>query len=362
MELIVLAVIIFAVYKTVRARRKNAREAEESRKKFAELNKLSPEEERAAQAWSVYRNAPSEAAMRLLEEAAAADTNHWNMDFLMGIRCDTGIDGVPVDRERAQSWYERALAKAKSYGSDRYVKDMETFLDYYRRPYGNFQRPDSRVEQTRRLETALLLCVGCADGSGGVLRCNMRGGVDGYALDFSAAMRIIRQMPGHSPMVLRLLEDYDAIAKSNPILGMQPEERRERFHGFLKLLPNTKHLSAPGTDYHCFLYGLLIQTNNTPYYGLLKEFIESDLKFTMETAYVKYFAWAIEAGSAEGMYMQFQELDAFRRVYRWDDSRAASHCRDVFLEYTGNKGWDDGAKWLAEKFYPGAEKDEWVFD
>ena len=46
----------------------------------------------------------------------------------------------------------------------------------------------------------------------------------------------------------------------------------------------------------------------------------------------------------------------------WDDSRAASHCRDVFLEYTGNKGWDDGAKWLAEKFYPGAEKDEWVFD
>ena len=49
MELIVLAVIIFAVYKTVRARRKNARESEESRKKFAELNKLSPEEERAAQ-------------------------------------------------------------------------------------------------------------------------------------------------------------------------------------------------------------------------------------------------------------------------------------------------------------------------
>lgn len=42
MELIILAVIIFAVYKTVRARRKNAREAEESRKKFAELNKLSP--------------------------------------------------------------------------------------------------------------------------------------------------------------------------------------------------------------------------------------------------------------------------------------------------------------------------------
>ena len=362
MELIILAVIIFAVYKTVKARRKNAKEAEEQRKKFAEFNKLSPEEERATQAWSVYRNAPSEASMRLLEEAVAADTNHWNMDFMMGIRCDTGIDGVPADRERAKRWYEKALAKAKAHGSERYVKDMETFLDYYRRPYGNFKNPDSRAEQTRRIQTALLMCVHCSDGEGGILYCNERNGIVGYALSFPEALRIIRQLPGHSPAVLHLLEDYDTTAKASSITGVPVEKRRERFNEFLKFVPNNKRLSDKGTDYRFFLFGLLFLTDKTPYYGLLKEFIESDLKFTMETAYVKYFAWAIEAGSAEGMYMQFQELDAFRRVYRWDDSRAASHCRDVFLEYTGNKGWDDGAKWLAEKFYPGAEKDEWVFD
>lgn len=313
-------------------------------------------------AWSVYQHNPSAETMQAFEAATANDAKHWSMDLMMGLRYDAGLDGVPVDRERSKVWYARALAKAKDFGVQKYVQDLEKFLAYYSRPYGNFKHPDSRVGQTRRLETALLMCVSCVDGSGGILRCNMRGGVDGYALDFSAAMRLIRQMPGHSPMVLQLLEDYDAIAKSNSTLGMQPEERRERFHAFLKLLPNTQQLSAPGTDYHCFLYGLLLRTNDTPYYGLLREFIESDLKFTMETAYVKYFAWAIEAGSAEGMYMQFQELDAFRRVYHWDDSKADFMCRDVFLEYTGNMGWDDGAKWLAEKYYPGTEKDEWVFD
>lgn len=361
MPIIIIIVLILVIF-IVRARRKNAREFEEHMAQFNEAHKLTPEQEQVIKAWNAYQSEPGAEAMQAFEAATDADAKHWSMDFMMGIRYDIGLDGVPADPERSKVWYAKALAKAKNFGEPKYVQSLEKFLAYYNRPYGNFKHPDSRGEQTRRLETALLMCADCVDGSGGILRCNRRGGVDGYAIDFSAAMQIIRQMPGHSPMVLQLLGDYDAIAKSNSTLGMQPEERRERFHGFLKLLPNTKQLSAPETDYHCFLFGLLIQTNCTPYFGLLKEFIESDLKFTMETAYVKYFAWAIESGSAEGMYMMFEELDAFRRVYHWDDSKADFQCRDVFLEYTGNRGWDDGAKWLAEKFYPGSEAGEWVFD
>lgn len=362
MELIILAIIIFAVYRTIKARRKNAREAAEHRKKFEELNKMSPEEERAVQAWRAYRNAPGEASMRLLEEAVAADTKHWNIDFMMGLRYDAGLDGVPYDKERAKSWYEKALAKAKSYGSDRYVKDMERFLDYHHRPYGNFINPNIQQEQTRRLETALLMCVHFSAGEGGILYCNERNGMVGYALTFPDAMNMIRRLPGHSPAVLQLMQDYDAHVKASPILGQPVEERRERFNRFLRFQPNPKRLSDPGADYHFFLFGLLYLTDNTPYLGMLREFVEADLKFSVELAYVKHFAWSIEAGSAEGMYMQFRQLDAFRRVYHWDDSKADFMCRDVFLDYTGKKGWDDGAKWLAEKYYPGSEADEWVFD
>ncbi len=359
---LVIIILLLIVFWTLNERRKNARKQKEAQERWKELSKPSPEEEKKTLAWQTYRDNPCEETLQAFEEAVAADVKHWITDFIMGIRYDAGIDGFPFDRARAQSWYAKARAKATGYGVEDYVRELDRFFEYYNRPYGNFKNPDIRSEQTRRLQTALLMCVHCTDGEGGILYANRYNGVRDYIMDLPGAIRMIRQMSGHSPLIIKLLEDYKAQAESSPVLGVPVEERRAQFNDFLKYAPSQKSLSEPGMDYRFFIFGLLTLTDRTPYFGLLREFIENDAKVSTETACVRYFGWAVEGGSAEGIYMALKEQDAFGRVYNWDDSKADYELRDLLLEYTGNVGWSESAKRMAEEFFPGTEEKDWIFD
>lgn len=362
-KLLLILVVLYFVISTLIARRKNDKKRAEEHARYQELTRTTPEEERKNEAWRAYDANPCEETLQAYEDAIAADTKHWVTDFIMGIRYDTGIEGYPFDPERAQTWYAKARAKAEKFGDKEFIEDLNKFFTYYNRPYGNFKDLDIRSEHTRRIETCLVMCVSgiAGGGSGGIIACNIHNGYRGYVLRVADAISKIKEMPGHSPMILQLLEDYKAESEASSVLGLPAEECRQRYNSFLNTyVPDNSRLSERGMDYRFFIFALLVLTDKTPYWGKLRRFAEE--RGSVEKFYVKFFAWAIEGGSAEAVYMMLSNQEAFRRVYNWSNDSADYHLRNTFTDYVGGVGWTKTAQRMAEEFFPGTEKDDWLFD
>lgn len=357
-QIIFILFIIFVVYIFMQ-RRKNAKICAEETAKHIQAHKSTPEEDAANQALKRYRDNPCEETRKALEAALDADTNHWQTDFILALRFDTGIDGFPLNREYAQTWYKRALAKAKSFGSSQYIRDLEKFFTYYDRPYGNYKDLNPDVEQARRIQTCLLLCSSRL----GIISCRIRSSAEGYILDHSNAIRMIRQLPSHSPMVIRLLEDYQKEAQLGNHGVMEPAEQNQRFNAFLKLQPDPGRMQEPYTDYHFFLFGMFALMNDpTPYYGRLRKLWEDELQTSLEKAYVQYFLWGLSGGSSECMYMLLKERAAVEKIKNWDKTASDYNYNDFFMEYTGNVGWPGYAQKMAAEFFPGTDEHNWILD
>ncbi len=367
MELLLLIVIIGVVIHFYKKWKRNAA-AERERKAIekAEAAKT-PEERQAEQAWKAYSDSPCQANLQNLEEALKADTKHWKMDFLMGIRYDTGIDGIPFDREQAGRWYASARDKAKAFGNEGYVSELDRFFSYYNRPYGNFKNPDILTEQTRRIQSAVLmmLCYGQKIKTG-VIPGHLHSGEEGFLLQLTEAEAMIRQMKNHSRMVLQLLEDYDVHARrsSTGVYSVaEYEGYKQRFNQFIMGYgPDVDRKYEPGMEYQFFVMGLLVQSNGAPYLDCLQKFVTEEAGVSMETFCVKYFSHAYDAASSEALYMELKLSKIFQKIYKWDDANTEFHHKDHFMEYVGNVGWCDSAKRIAEEFFPGTNEKDWIFD
>lgn len=354
MGAILLIIIVLVVVYFMNERRKNAAKLEAECQEIRRKNTETPEDQKVQAAYVVYRDDHSEANRKRYLDAVDEDQKHWREDFLIALRYDAGLDGFPFDRKEAGKWYGKALKKAKAFGNQTYVEDLNRFIRFYNRPYGNFKSgADPRMEQTRRIETACLMCAR----DSGIIRGNLRSGAEGTLVRYGEFIEMVKKMKGHSDMAIQVLEDYAFMSKISLNDPNEYQLRKQRYDAFR--MPDVEKQFEPGVDFEFFLFGMMLLEDRNPYAGGLRETVEN-VGSSVEQICVKAFSRAFGAGSTEALYMELEQGEAYKRVYKWDEDDRERNAMDHFFEYTGRMGWTEDAKLIAREFFPDTDEAFWI--
>lgn len=351
--IILLVIILIFVLKIMKARKETAenRERERRAQLEKEAKENTPERLNIRAAHTIYCSDRTKENREAFLKAVDASPSDWDYDFRAALCFDSGTDGFPYDPGRAKTWYAKARKKAEA------LKDtngLNTFFEYYNRPYGNFKNgTDKKTEHAQRLETALVMSTW---ENYGIVGCEW-----GHVYGARKTVEIVKNLPGYSPFAVLILEHFASfqLPYGNPDAKQNAMQRLTEAVG---VLSSAGRMLNEEEIYAYFLLGQMLLENHTPYLDAA-DTLARDVGMTREGMGVKFLAIACSNGSAEALYERLLYSGKFAEFYKWDKSAEDFRNHDDFINYIVREGWTEYADMMAKKFFPNEpNKDNWMND